>query len=248
MKESNVGITKNKFNSFNLIEDTELDTDKRTLDYYENNLKFLSDYVESKLRIKGFPECDADIVISDLYISLLKSRDYGDDINDYNYTLDSFVRRNADFCIDRYIRNYVDYSNHIDTELGMNRDGDEYSKLDLLEDTKANKDIDRACDDFYKALKSIEYKRYCFGVDIYNLLFIGICNIICNSSSKFREILDIQSCDMNKAYSVAVNDVDFMNCLYAATSLGSDIACLLKLKEFIYDFNTLVRVIDLKVA
>lgn len=233
--------SKSRFNIYSLIEDKELNKDKKSLDYYTNNLKTLSDYILLRMRCKGLPECDSDIILSDLYISLINSRDYGDDSNDYNYTLESFVKRNADFCIDRYMKNYFDYSKNVESCSLTKSDGEEFSLLDTLEDRSASVDMERACSDFYRTLKSLEYKRNCFHIDVYILLFIGICNFMMDSNVKLKEALNIDSSDINKAYSIARKDIEFNNSLYSAVSVGSDSECLEQLKDFVYNFDELYR-------
>lgn len=238
-------ITKNRFTACCLLEDNINNKNKKTLGYYESNLKFLGDYIKNRLRHNGLPVCDSDIILSDLYISLLNSRDYGDDSNDFNYTIESFVIRNAKFCIDRYTSVYSKHCKKVTNDFSSNSDGEEYSKLNSIEDCKASIDMDRTECDFYNSLKRLEYKRNCFGVDVYNLLLVGICNFINGSTDKFKEIIGIGGSDINKAYNLAVRDEDFHQSLCAAASTGSDTACLLELKKFVYNFEHLIKAIGI---
>ena len=229
----------NTFIKNQLIEDTERELSKSTLLYYAENLNKLKSYIAKNLCKRGLPECDADEVLSNLYMSLITSRDYGDDINDYKYSLESFVKNNANMCIRRYTARFVGELKVMDyNQVSLDADGNE--KVDKIETI----DLD-------KSLKSIEYKRYYYGVDIYVLLMLGIVRTILGDIPTIDRVyqnIGVDSTELSKLYSKIAYDEQFNDCLSSLSKDGVSLSCLNKLKEYVFFFENIVNVLDIKLA
>lgn len=242
-----------KFNSSTIIENTERELSKSTLKYYEENIESLRNFIVRHIRKQGFPECDADIILSNLYMSLLSSRDYGDDINDYNYTIASYVRVNATMCIKRYISGYTTELKFFDyNQVALDDDSEErVDKIDILRDTKQDYDLDYCIVDTDKSLKNLEYKRYVYGVDIYVLLMLGVVRMILGDRPSIDRVysnLGIDKDNMTKAHNRIAYDEQFNDCLIGLTKDGISISCLNKLKNYIYFFDKIIDVLEIKLA
>jgi len=226
---------------------------KSTLKYYEENLDSISTFIKRNLKKSGLPECDSDIILSELYISLMTSRDYGDDMNDYNYTIDSFVRNNACMCIKRYISSYSQENYMIDrSQIYLDSEQeDSLDKISCIKDDNKDIDFEYATIDLSKALKSLEYKRYTYGVDIYLLLLFGIIKMTIGNKASIDGVcnslgIDIDS--ISKARNKIAYDEQFRDCLSGISKGGISIDCLNILKNYIFFFEDIIGLLGIKLA
>lgn len=243
----------NTFIKNQLIEDTERELSKSTLLYYAENLNKLKSYIAKNLCKRGLPECDADEVLSNLYMSLITSRDYGDDINDYKYSLESFVKNNANMCIRRYTARFVGELKVMDyNQVSLDADGNEkVDKIETIGDIGQDRQLECCLVDLDKSLKSIEYKRYYYGVDIYVLLMLGIVRTILGDIPTIDRVyqnIGVDSTELSKLYSKIAYDEQFNDCLSSLSKDGVSLSCLNKLKEYVFFFENIVNVLDIKVA
>lgn len=242
-----------KFNSSTMIEDSDRELSKSTLKYYEENLDSLGVFIKRYLKKSGLPECDSDIILSELYISLMTSRDYGDDTNDYNYTIDSFVRNNACMCIKRYISSYSNENCIIDkSQVYLDSEQEDgVDKLSCIKDISKDEDFEYATVDLPKALKSLEYKRYTYGVDIYLLLLFGVIKATLGDKAIIDDAcssLGIDSDSISKARDKIYYDEQFRDCLSGISKGGISLDCIFRLKSYIFFFDDIISLLGIKLA
>ena len=97
----------------------------------------------------------------------------------------------------------------------------------------------------------MEYKRYVYGVDIYVLLMLGVVRMILGDRPSIDRVysnLGIDKDNMTKAHNRIAYDEQFNDCLIGLTKDGISISCLNKLKNYIYFFDKIIDVLEIKLA
>ena len=243
----------NSFVVNELVEESEKELSKTTLQYYEKHLNGLKRFIENNLIKNGLPKCDADIILSDLYLSLMTSRDYGEDINDYNYTIDSYVRNNAYNCIKRYRSAYSENLSHLDYgSVASDSESDtNSSKLDFIRDESQDVVFDNTLIDTDKCLKKMEYKRYVYGIDIYVLIMMGMVKMLIGDKPSIDRVysnLGISKEKVSLVYGKVLKDAQFKDCLSGLSKYGINNNCLSKLRQYVYFFDDILDSLEIKLV
>lgn len=188
----------------------------------KNTLKFLTqeenyNSIRRLIRKKGdgLNDDQVDEVMDILIHALKNGADHQEDnIGERNLSLEQYVRLYAKFALKRYFTKKSKEDAKVVSKVTKD-DGseDELDLLDTIADDKATSNFGVAEVDLYDDLKCLKYKRYFFGVDIFNLLYIKV-------RSGFRDnavadivikAIGIGESELNEAYNKAKKDPEFID-------------------------------------
>lgn len=156
--------------------------EKTTVDYMIKNERQVRSYMGSlagKKYSNFIDNTDVDDIYSESLMYFYEVDDY--DINiatehskgDYIITLEDYIYSSIRFCIKRYItKKYNREVSLVNTEVTLN---DEMVDLiNILADKQSEIDFENATVDLDRHCKECEHLRYNYGIDIYEMWYVGL--------------------------------------------------------------------------
>lgn len=210
-KEFNELKSKILFSS-KLIEPEEEDKNawtKQTMQWYISNLGKVRKQIA--YMAKDLNANEVELITSNLSEYLEKGKDWGEiDDEDNHLTLEQYVYKGANFCIKRY-KHEKSKENAMRAMPIMTEDDEEKNALDLIGDSRLENIYDDVCCNFEEALEQMQYKRFFYGIDIYNVLYMAFLGKLHNDEN-YQTMLNafgISRKELQSAYKKAQSDEDF---------------------------------------
>ncbi len=176
--------------------------DKITINYLVENEKMIKKSISKSLgkrRMSSINSSDIDDIYSEVLLYLYEVDDYNiskavvetDDGKKYIIPLEGYVFKSIEFCIKRYITKKFDRESLIvNTEVRTPED----NILDILNtitDNKTDTDFEHVTVDLNQHCKECESIRYKYGVDIYQMWFIGLLVLDNKLEDDYFDIMNI---------------------------------------------------------
>lgn len=199
--------------SSRLIEPEEDDRcvwNKQTVAWYVSNLNKVRKQVA--FMAKDLNPNEVEIITANLSEYLEKGKDWGDlsEDEENHLTLEQYVYKGASYCIKRF-KHEKSKENAMRALPIMTDDDEEKSALDLIGDSRLENVYDDVCCNFEEALEQLQYKRFFYGLDIYNLLYIAFLGRMTNNEN-YQTLLNafgISKKELQTAYKKVQADEDF---------------------------------------
>lgn len=183
---------------------------KQTMQWYINNLSKVKKQVA--YMAKDLNASEVELVTSNLGEYLEKGKDWGDiEDEDNHLTLEQYVYKGANFCIKRY-KHEKCKENAMRALPIVTEDDEEKNALDLIGDTRLDNVYDDICCNFDEALEQMQYKRFFYGIDIYNVLYMASLVKFNHNNENYETMLNafgISRKELQSAYKKAQSDEDF---------------------------------------
>lgn len=182
---------------------------KQTMQWYTNNLNKVKKQIA--YMAKDLNTNEVELIAANLGEYLEKGKDWGDIDDDENHlTLEQYVYKGAGFCIKRFKHEKSKESAMRALPI-MTEDDEERNALDLIGDVRLENVYDDVCCNFDEALEQMQYKRFFYGIDIYNVLYMAFLGRL-NNNENYQTMLNafgISRKELQSAYKKAQSDEDF---------------------------------------
>lgn len=202
--------------SSKLVEPEEEDKNawnKQTMQWYINNLGKVKKQIA--YMAKDLNSSEVEIITSNLSEYLEKGKDWGDiDEEENHLSLEQYVYKGANFCIKRF-KHEKSKENALRALPIVTEDDEERNALDLIGDSRLDSIYDDICCNFDEALEQMQYKRFFYGIDVYNLLYMALLVGLRNTEN-YQTMLSafgISRKELQSAYRKAQSDDDFTDLL-----------------------------------
>lgn len=168
-------------------EETTEGWNKTTVDYVIENEKRVRSIIRGSLRKRlGYiNSSDVDEIYSDICIYFFRVDDYNIskatriEVNGKEEILpiEGYIFKSIDFCVKRFIHNkYSRESSLVSSEVKRS-DGDIVDLLNTVIDNKTDLELENIMVDLNQHCKHCESMRYKYGIDIFQVWFIGLLTI-----------------------------------------------------------------------
>ena len=228
--------------------------DKATIEYVRENRGVVMSVIRGVVLRGGFSKVvkgyDYNDIYDELVLYLYKYDDYDTERaiqscleNGYDsiISLESYITVCIKNCVKRYAKSRRDYLDKIINGVINERDGKDLSLLDIIPDKRMAERYESIEFDLDLALKAVECKRYRYGVDIYQLLYISLmynAPIVVNDDSMSIDTLLYKVLNIGKKeiYNVVSN-------LLRVLGIGSHDVVLRLLGRYVYGVDMLNSII-----
>lgn len=189
--------------------------EKTTIHYTIDNAKKIKSQINwlGRGRINGY---EAEDIYAEFLLYLYNKEDYNPTIvgsSGTNVTIDGYVS----YCVKKFVENYI-YKKikNSNNEKIITIKEEDINLLDIIRDPRTTSDYDEILSESMKlqeALENVQYKRYRYGIDFFNVFFIkltanGKCDMECE---KIFKALGIDNKTLQKFHKSIVKDEELMN-------------------------------------
>lgn len=226
--------------SLKILEEESGSWDKLTINYAIKNKSKIEEHIH---KVRHCYDYEVDDIYEELIEYLHKGKDY--DISYINsedgtsMTLENYVNMCANYCIKRYFtRKYNENSKFVNIySIG---DMENNNCIENIMDLHTDEEYEKASLDIYSSLKSLEYKRYKYGCDIYLLMFIRYLTL--GDNSLYDIVHNILIGDICNCNSAIEKDTDFKTAIKLLANSTTDEA-IKYLSSFVYGYKDILNII-----
>ncbi len=198
--------------------------EKDTLQYAINNKSRVVRVIRNAAKgMTNLNSMDIEDIYSDVLEYLYKSDDYDvqkaiEYSNSGNMvTLEGYVNSSIKYCVKRYITSTYRREKEIVRDVIVDDEGKEKEILDMVADEESTRIFNDIGYEVGLHIKSIEHKRYKFGVDIFLVLYVRLLTME-EGEDKYRKILEVLGVskkDLNELEKKIITDSDIRGAIKA---------------------------------
>ncbi len=230
----------------------ELDWEKQTVKYLiDNKNKVMRLLNHTAKKINHFTFADAEDTYVEALLYFREAPDYDISIaisrarDGKTLTLENYVNACIKCVLNRQISKIFKRNNEL-TNVIFDNEGKEESIFSILLDVNSTEPIENIGTDIKIDLDSIEYKRYIFGVDLFQLLYIRLLSIDI-AETKYRSILEALGITKQVLKDLEVHllaDEDIMQVIKAISVNKNEKVIISALEKKVYGAKTIKETIE----
>ncbi len=229
---------------------------KETLQYAMNHksrvMKTIRSCSKNKMMLSSH---DVDDIYAELIEYLHKSEDYSIqkamEASSSNTvpTLENYVNTCTKNCVKRFLSKKGRIEKFTVKSITIDEDGKERDLIDTVPDQASSEQYEIACTNIGDILKSLEHKRYFYGADMFQLIYVRLLTMGAEDY-KYREILDVLGVskkDLMELDRKMSKDVDVLDLMKAIVKCGEQSAVPF-IEKMVYNSaglkNTIFTILD----